>query len=174
MTTFPPPWEYIYIYIFFFKILFIYFFREGKGGRRRGRESICGCLLHGLHWRPGPQARHVPWLGIEPVTLWFTGQCSIHWDTPARAGIYYWIKFSFYYIPSIFLNASKLVTKTILLLIVFHIWIDWHTGFVHETWKEIFIGTDKNIQTFLWCGWNYFKKNTSALKTCFLINIRQT
>ena len=30
---------------FFFKILFIYFEREGKGGRKRGREtSMCGCL----------------------------------------------------------------------------------------------------------------------------------
>ena len=27
------------------KILFIYFWREGKGGRKRGREtSMCGCL----------------------------------------------------------------------------------------------------------------------------------
>ena len=30
------------------------------------------------------QPRHVPWLGIKPVTLWFTGKCSIHWATPAR------------------------------------------------------------------------------------------
>ena len=30
----------------FLKILFIYFFREGKGGRKRGREtSMWGCLL---------------------------------------------------------------------------------------------------------------------------------
>ena len=29
-----------------------------------------------------PQRRHVPWLGIEPATLWFTGQ---HSATPARA-----------------------------------------------------------------------------------------
>ena len=30
--------------LFFFKILFIYF-REGNGGKKRGREtSMCGCL----------------------------------------------------------------------------------------------------------------------------------
>ena len=51
------------------KIVFIY---EGKGGRKRGRE-------------PGPQARHMPWLGVEPATVWFAGGYSIHWATPARA-----------------------------------------------------------------------------------------
>ena len=31
----------------FLKILFIYFSREGKGRRKRGKEtSTCGCLLH--------------------------------------------------------------------------------------------------------------------------------
>ena len=34
---------------------------------------------------PGPQRRHVPWLGIEPATLWFSGQHSVHWAIPARA-----------------------------------------------------------------------------------------
>ena len=28
-----------------------------------------------------PQTRHVPRLGIEPVTLWFTSPHSIHWAT---------------------------------------------------------------------------------------------
>ena len=37
------------------------------------------------HQGPGAQPKHVPWLGIEPVTLWFTGWLSIHWATPARA-----------------------------------------------------------------------------------------
>ena len=46
---------------------------------------MCGCLLHTPYWGPGLQPRHVPWLGIKPVTLWFTGQHSIHWATPARA-----------------------------------------------------------------------------------------
>ena len=69
---------------FFLKILFI--FREEKGGRKRGRETLmCGCHLSAPYWWPGLQPRHVPWLGIEPVTLWFAGRHSIHWATPARA-----------------------------------------------------------------------------------------
>ena len=58
--------------IFNVKILFI--FREGKGRRKRRKEtSMCGCLLSALYWGPGCQPRHVPWLQIEPETLWFTG-----------------------------------------------------------------------------------------------------
>ena len=70
----------------FLKILFIYLFLEsGKGGRKRGREiSMCGCPSHAPNWEPGPQPRHVPRLGIEPATLWFTGLHSIHQTTPAR------------------------------------------------------------------------------------------
>ena len=34
---------------------------------------------------PGPQPRRVPWLGIQPATLWFAGRHSIHWATSARA-----------------------------------------------------------------------------------------
>ena len=44
-----------------------------------------GCLSRVPTWGPGPQPRHVPWLGIEPATLWFAGWHSIHWATPARA-----------------------------------------------------------------------------------------
>ena len=90
----------IYIYIhtdtnmyFLLKnILFIhsfihsFIFREGKRGRKKGREtSLCGCLLSAPYWRPGPQPRHVTWLGIELATFWFAGLCSVHWATPARA-----------------------------------------------------------------------------------------
>ena len=56
----------------FKKRFYLFIFREGKGGRKRGREtSMCGCLSGGAHWGPGPQPRHVPWLGIELATLWF-------------------------------------------------------------------------------------------------------
>ena len=34
---------------------------------------MCGCLSHTPYWGPGPQPRHVLWLGIEPPILWFTG-----------------------------------------------------------------------------------------------------
>ena len=46
---------------------------------------MCGCLLHTPNWGPDPKPRHVPWLGIEPVTFQFAGWRSIHWATPATA-----------------------------------------------------------------------------------------
>ena len=74
--------------LLFLKILFI--FRE-REGRERGRETSM-CERHmdrlpptGPQLGPGPQPRHVPRLGIEPATLWFTGQHSIHSATPATA-----------------------------------------------------------------------------------------
>ena len=39
---------------------------------------MCGYFLPAPYWEPGAQPRHVPLLGIEPVTLWFIGCCSIH------------------------------------------------------------------------------------------------
>ena len=42
---------------------------------------MCGCLLSTSYWVPGLHLSHVPWPGIEQVTLWFT----IYWATPARA-----------------------------------------------------------------------------------------
>ena len=77
---------YVCMYLFFLE-------REGKSGRKKRRViSVCGCLLHSPNWGHGLQPRHVPWLGIEPVTLWFTSQHSIHWATPARAVfcLFYW------------------------------------------------------------------------------------
>ena len=72
----------------FLKILFIYFQREGKGKRKRGSETwMCGCLSCAHKWWPSLQSRHVPWLGIGSVTLWFRGLCSIHWAIPTRADV---------------------------------------------------------------------------------------
>ena len=73
---------------------FIIFRQSGREGEREGGEregeKESGCLLS-TPWGPGPQPRHVPWLGIEPATLWFTGRHSIHWATPARAETLYLI-----------------------------------------------------------------------------------
>ena len=75
---------YLSIFIFLKKYLFI--LERGKGGRKRGREtSMCGCLQCTPYWGPDPQPRHVPWLGIQPATLWFAVQNSLYWATPARA-----------------------------------------------------------------------------------------
>ena len=63
-----------------------YLFLERGEGREKERErNINGCLFHAPDQGPGPQPRHVPWLGIEPVILWFAGPHSVHWATPARA-----------------------------------------------------------------------------------------
>ena len=73
---------------------FIYIFLEGKGGRKKGREtSMCerhiGCLSLLPSWGPGQQPKHVPWLETEPATFRFTGQHSIHWATRALCIISY-------------------------------------------------------------------------------------
>ena len=61
-------WDQLFI-LFFFKD-FIYSFLERRE-EERGREiSMCGCLLCTPKWRSGPQPGHVPWLGMELVTLW--------------------------------------------------------------------------------------------------------
>ena len=81
--------QYFIFSIFFFKILFIYFLERGQG-REKGREiSLWGCLLPACDWGPGPQPRHVPWLGIKLVTFWFSGQSYIHWAT--RPGLLVYI-----------------------------------------------------------------------------------
>ena len=68
---------------FIFKKDFIFRQREEEGERERNINvwlPLCA-----PYWGPGPQPRHVPWLGIKPATLRFTGWHSIHWITPARA-----------------------------------------------------------------------------------------
>ena len=77
---------------FFFKKK-IYLFLESEEGREKERgRGIRVWEIHWLvascmhpNWGPGPQPRHVPWLAIEPVMFWFSGQCSTHWATPVRA-----------------------------------------------------------------------------------------
>ena len=47
--------------LLFLKKIYLFIFREGKGGRKRGREtSMHSCLLRAPYWGPGPQPRHVP------------------------------------------------------------------------------------------------------------------
>ena len=70
----------------FFKILLGLFLERGEG-REKDRERNINMWLPLPHPQLGtwPTTRHVPWLGIELATLWFTGQHSVHWATPARA-----------------------------------------------------------------------------------------
>ena len=66
---------------------------------------------HGApYWEPDLQPRHVPWLGIEPVTLRFAGWRSIHWATSARAVVF--VFFFFYPSKTIFGVGSGFLRKS--------------------------------------------------------------
>ena len=82
-----------YLYTFSFKKNYLFIFRQ-RG--REGEKHQCVVASHGdqrvprcPYWGPGLQPRHVPWLGIKPVILWFAGWHSIHWTTQARARYLY-------------------------------------------------------------------------------------
>ena len=63
---------------------------DREDGREKERERNINVWLPLVcpNCGPDPQPRHVPWLGIEPVTFWFAGQHSMHWATPARADLH--------------------------------------------------------------------------------------
>ena len=75
------------MFIDFFKRFYLFLGRQEGREKKRREASMCGCFSHAPDWGPGPQPRHVPWLGNEPVSLWFAGWCSVHWATPARASL---------------------------------------------------------------------------------------
>ena len=84
------------LYYLFFKD-FIYLFVERREGREKERERNTDTWethrLVAAHMpstgAPGTQSRHVPWLGFESATFWFTVQCSISWAPPARVISFY-------------------------------------------------------------------------------------
>ena len=74
-------------FLFLFFKDFIYLLLErGKGGRKRGVEtSMCGCLSHVPNGEPGPQPRHVPWLGINQWP--FSSQAGAQSTEPHQPGL---------------------------------------------------------------------------------------
>ena len=74
---------------FFSKNCIYLFLERGEGWRKRGRETLL--CERDINWLPlaCPQLGTWPatqtWRGTEPAILWFTGQHSVHWATPARA-----------------------------------------------------------------------------------------
>ena len=46
--------------VFFKDFIYLLSEREGKGGRKRGGETLIGCFSNAPSWAPGPQPRHVP------------------------------------------------------------------------------------------------------------------
>ena len=57
----------------FYLFIFIEMEREEERQWEKHRcaqdTSSIGCLLHARNWGLGPQPRHVPWPGIEPINL---------------------------------------------------------------------------------------------------------
>ena len=88
-----------FLLFFFFKILFIYFSREGKWWRKRGRETLMHERYIGqlplTHPQRGtwPATRACALTRNRKVTFQFSGWCSIHWATPA--GTHIDVSFSF-------------------------------------------------------------------------------
>ena len=60
---------------------------------------MCCCLSHTPNQGPVLQPRHVPWLGIKPATLWFTGWHSVHWATPVRDSPHFFELFFLHSVP---------------------------------------------------------------------------
>ena len=77
-----------------FKRFYLFIFqREGKGGRKREREtSMCGCLSHAPpHWGPGPQPRHVP--NWESNQRPFGSQAGTQSTEPHQPGLLLTLKY---------------------------------------------------------------------------------
>ena len=69
----------------FFNFFKFYLFLERWERKEKKRNINVWLPLIHPYWGRVLQPKHVPWLGIELVTLWFTGQHLIHRATPARA-----------------------------------------------------------------------------------------
>ena len=84
-----------YVFLFFLKPFyllfkdFIYFWREGKGRRKRGKETLMWERKIDRsplpEWGPNQQPRHMCSPGIELATFHFVGWCSTNWATYVRA-----------------------------------------------------------------------------------------
>ena len=100
------------------------------------------------NWEPGLQPRHRPWLGIEPVTLWFTGRHSIHWATSGM----YTVK-NLIYLFNIFINIYMLVPIIYMYNIYTYICIIYmyHINTYTNTHIQSFIFTFPGYyETFIW------------------------
>ena len=73
--------EYPSLWVWCFLVMRLRLCNFGRKYQQKVMYRFSGCIF---------------WLEIKPVTFWFTGRCSIHWATPARA------EFSFLKIISYF------------------------------------------------------------------------
>ena len=70
--------------IYFLKIFIYLFLERGREGGGEGEKHQCVVASHVSHSGDLAHNPGMCQLGIKPVTLWFTGQCLVHWATPAR------------------------------------------------------------------------------------------
>ena len=117
--------------LFLKNIFYLLIFRER--GMERGREgekhqciNVWLPLTH-PHQGPGLQSRHVPWLRIEPATLWFAGWCSIHWATLARTDL-------------LFLLCNSPSNKWRYLHLKFFFWANMIIYINRFSWKKVVSG----------------------------------
>ena len=98
--------------------MFLYLFLDRGEGKEKERERniIVWLLLECPHQGPGPQPRHVPWLGIKPATLWFTARTqSTELNKPglitifSNDGLFHWYQKWFNFRSNI---VSSLTTKS--------------------------------------------------------------
>ena len=77
--------SYMAPFLFRFFLNFIFKEREREVERKGEKHWWAHLPLHTPTLGPGLYPRHVPWPGIEPVSLHFVGWCPIRSATPARA-----------------------------------------------------------------------------------------
>ena len=108
----------------FFKDFIFLFLERGEGKVIESKRNINVWLplKHPqLGAPPGPQPTHEPWPGIEPATLLFSSQHSVHWATPAFYSVSYFASKMVYYIlsPSNFIMSCEL-SRTDIIIFYFH------------------------------------------------------
>ena len=72
------------LFNFILKILFTLGERRREGERER--EISIGCLSHASYQGPGLQLRHMPPLGIEPATFYFSSRTGTQATEPQEPG----------------------------------------------------------------------------------------
>ena len=74
----------------FATIMYLFLRERGREREREGNINVWLPLMW-PHWGPGPQHRHVPWLGIE--RRHFSWQSGAQSPEPHQPGLYPWVLF---------------------------------------------------------------------------------
>ena len=104
-------------WVAFFKRFYVFIFEEEKGRKGEKHQYVVAshCTLLGAWTQP----RYVPWLGIKPVTPWFTGPCSTHWAIPAWDFFFMVLKYSVISLSILITSVLNSVSNRLLISILF-------------------------------------------------------